>query len=304
MISRKHRRLATDRPVDLEATLGPLRFGRDPSWGRLSPGVLAKASLTPQGPGVEFLRVDVGAGEVLQEAFGPGADWLAARLPELIGETDDPGEFIPPEVLLTVARRHRGLRVPRSRLVVESLVPVVIGQKVTGVEAGASYRRLVLALGTPVGVGPLPELVVPPSPEQWRAVPSWQWHRAGVGPERAGTVVAAMARARSLERLVETSHAEARRGLMSLRGVGEWTAAEVAQRVLGDADAVSVGDFHTAKSIVYLLTGSRNGTDQQMLDLLEDFRGHRFRVQRLVELGHIKQPRRGPRYRGLDHRNR
>lgn len=304
MTSQKNRRLATDSPVDLEATLGPLRFGRDPSWGRLSPGVLAKASLTPQGPGVEFLRVDVGAGEVLQEAFGPGADWLAARLPELIGETDDPGEFIPPEVLLTVARRHRGLRVPRSRLVVESLVPVVIGQKVTGVEAGASYRRLLLTLGTPIGVGPLPELVVPPSPEQWRAVPSWQWHRAGVGPERAGTVVAAMARARSLERLVETSHAEARRGLMSLRGVGEWTAAEVAQRVLGDADAVSVGDFHTAKSIVYLLTGSRNGTDQQMLDLLEDFRGHRFRVQRLVELGHIKQPRRGPRYRGLDHRNR
>jgi 3-methyladenine DNA glycosylase/8-oxoguanine DNA glycosylase len=298
------RRFATDRPVDLEATLGPLRFGRDPSWGRPSPGVLAKASLTPEGPGVEFLRVDVGAGEVVQEAFGSGADWLAARLPDLIGETDDIEGFDPPEALRSVARRHPGLRVPRSGLVVESLVPVVIGQKVTGVEAGASYRQLVLSLGQPVGVGPLPGLLVPPSPEQWRAVPSWQWHRMGVGPERATTVVGAMARAGVLERLVAAPHAVARRGLMSLRGVGAWTAAEVAQRVLGDADALSVGDFHVAKSVVYALTGRRNGTDEEMLTLLEDFRGHRFRVQRLVELGHLGQPRRGPRYRGLDHRHR
>lgn len=304
MSNRIDRRLVTSRPVDLEATLGPLRFGRDPSWGSPSPGVLAKASRTPEGVGVEFLRVDAGVGEVVQEAFGPGAEWLGARLPELIGETDEPGDFLPPEALVAVARRHSGWRVPRSRLVVESLVPVVIGQKVTGVEAGAAYRRLMLTLGTPVGVGPLPELLVPPPPEEWRAVPSWQWHRAGVGPERAGTVVAAMARARALERLVVAPHTDARRGLMSLRGVGEWTAAEVAQRALGDADAVSVGDFHTAKSIVYLLTGRRNGTDDQMLELLAEFRGHRFRVQRLTELGNINQPRHGPRYRGLDHRNR
>ena len=42
---------------------------------------------------------------------------------------------------------------------------------------------------------------------------------------------------------------------MSLPGVGEWTAAETAQRAFGDADALSVGDYHLAKVIGWSLLG-------------------------------------------------
>ncbi len=78
-----------------------------------------------------------------------------------------------------------------------------------------------------------------------------------------------------------------------MRGIGPWTVAEVAQRALGDADAVSVGDFHLPKQVVYAFTGGMHGTDEEMLALLEPFAGHRFRVQRLVELSDVVAP--GPR---------
>lgn len=297
-----NRTLRLARPVDLAATIGPLRHGRDPSWA-VVPGGYAKASLTPDGPGAEVIVAAAARGEVRQEAYGPGAGWLAERLPELLGVGDDPTGFDPPAPLRQVWRRHPGWRVPRSRLVFETFVPVVLGQKVTGVEAFASYRRLVLATGEPVALGPFPALVVPPPAEVWRDVPSWQWHRAGVGPERARTVVLAARRASALERLVDREPAEARAVLQSMPGVGVWTAAEVAQRALGDADAISVGDFHVARAVVYALTGRRDGTDGQMLELIADQAGHRFRVQRLVELGRLGPPRHGPRYRGLDFRS-
>ena len=68
-----------------------------------------------------------------------------------------------------------------------------------------------------------------------------------------------------------------------MRGVGVWTAAEVSQRALGDPDAVSFGDYHVAKNLTWALTGEVLG-DAEMAELLEPYRGHRYRVQHLLEL--------------------
>ena len=57
---------------------------------------------------------------------------------------------------------------------------------------------------------------------------------------------------------------------------------------------MSFGDYHVAQDIGYALTGERLD-DAGLADLLEPFRGHRYRVQRLVELAGIGAPRRGPR---------
>lgn len=295
------REVRLQRPVDLWGTLGPLSFGADPSWRRLSQGY-AKASLTPLGRGLEVVTVQAKRGVVSGEFFGPGAGWLAERLEDLLGVHDDVTGFEPPAVLESVWRRRPGLRVPRSRLVLESLVPVVLGQKVTGVEALASYRRLVTRYGSPVGVGPFSDLVVPPSGRDWGSIPTWEWHTAGVGPQRMHTIIAAVSRADALERLVDLPLAHARRALASLPGVGAWTVAEVAHRALGDADAVSVGDFHVGRNVVYALSGRTDGDDAEMIELLGPYAGHRHRVQRLTELAGIAVPRRGPRYRGHDFR--
>jgi 3-methyladenine DNA glycosylase/8-oxoguanine DNA glycosylase len=77
--------------------------------------------------------------------------------------------------------------------------------------------------------------------------------------------------------------------------VGPWTVAEVARAALGDPDAVSVGDFHLPNTVCWALAGRPRGTDLEMLELLEPYRGQRGRVQCLLDAGHISAPAYGPR---------
>ena len=88
---------------------------------------------------------------------------------------------------------------------------------------------------------------------------------------------------------------EARARLRAFPGVGPWTVAEVALRAFGDADAVSVGDYHVPHLVSWALARERRGSDERMLELLQPYRGHRGRVIRLLELGFPPPERRGPR---------
>ncbi|MBY0388045.1 MAG: DNA-3-methyladenine glycosylase 2 family protein, partial [Mycobacterium pseudokansasii] len=229
-------------------------------------------------------------------AWGPGAEQFLELLPALLGADDDAADFAPSEP--TVAAAHRRLpqlRLGRTGQVLEALIPAVIEQRVPGADAFRSWRVLVTKYGTPAP-GPAPEgMRVPPSPEAWRHIPSWEFHRANVDPGRARTVVSCARRAASLERLTAVPAAQAREALTSLPGVGVWTAAETAQRAFGDPDAVSVGDYHIPKMIGWTLLG-HPVDDAGMLELLEPMRPHRHRVVRLLEAsGLAREPRRGPR---------
>jgi 3-methyladenine DNA glycosylase/8-oxoguanine DNA glycosylase len=109
-------------------------------------------------------------------------------------------------------------------------------------------------------------------------------------------VVSTARRATALERTLAGPHVEADRALRSLPGVGPWTSAEVRQRAHGDPDAWSVGDYHVGKNISYALTGEVLD-DDRCTELLEPYRGHRFRVQTLLSMMGVaaRRPRRGPR---------
>jgi 3-methyladenine DNA glycosylase/8-oxoguanine DNA glycosylase len=138
-------------------------------------------------------------------------------------------------------------------------------------------------------------MMVPPAPEDWRLIPSWQWLRAGVEGRRSRVVITAASRAGALERTLQlTDSAEIERRLRSLPGVGVWTAAEVRQRAHGDADAFSFADYHVSRNVSYALTGEELD-DEGTAELIEPYRGHRFRVQRLLELSGPGHPRYGPR---------
>jgi hypothetical protein len=304
------------RPVDLGATLGPLRRGGgDPTFRSEPLGAIWRAVLTPDGPGTQRLAVRPD-GSVEGRAWGPGGSWLLETLPTLLGAEDEDattewdtrvrGSDVHP-LIRTTWRSRPGWRVPRTLRAWESFVPTVLEQKVTGGEARYAFRRLVLAHGTPAP-GPaevLPiGLTVPPAPRDWALIPSWEWHQARVGPDRSRTVVTAAPRAAGLERTLALPRAEVEPVLRSLPGVGVWTAAEIRQRAYGDPDAVSVGDAHVAEQVVYALTGAMDGDDDRLLELLEPFAGHRYRVVRMIELSGVSRPRRGPRYAPLDHRTR
>ena len=64
----------------------------------------------------------------------------------------------------------------------------------------------------------------------------------------------------------------------------------------GDPDAVIVGDYHLPHVVCLALTG-RDGDDDRMLELLEPYRGHRARAQRLIALSGVGRARRAPRAR-------
>lgn len=292
------RRWRTPRRIDLRAQLGPLRRGSgDPTWHSEPGGAIWRTTLTPEGPGVERLIVDRAAGEVDLQAWGSGADWLANRLPTLLGDSDDPNGFEPPEVLAPIVARNSGWRVGRTDRVLEALIPAILEQKVTGKEAWLGWRTLVRDFGEPApGNGVAPgRLRVFPQVDVWSQIPSWAWHQAGVDSKRSSAVLRSVSQSAALEALGVADAVEAHYRLRAIDGVGIWTAAETAQRALGDPDAVSYRDYHLAKEVVYLFTGQRDGTDEQLAQILLPFAGHRYRIQRFAELSGHQRPRRGPR---------
>jgi 3-methyladenine DNA glycosylase/8-oxoguanine DNA glycosylase len=143
---------------------------------------------------------------------------------------------------------------------------------------------------------------VPPAAAALLDVPSWNWHRLGVDISRQRTIRAAATVAARLEECVALPREAASKRLRIVPGIGEWTAAEVAQRAWGDPDAVSVGDYHIHDQVVHALTGRPRGDDAEMLALLEPWRGHRQRVVRLIEVSGVAKPRFGPRYSPIDMR--
>ena len=184
----------------------------------------------------------------------------------------------------------------------EALVPAILEQKVLSLEAHRAWKILLSKYGaTPPGPAPA-NMRVFPDPKTWRAIPSWDWHRAGVEGVRAQTIIRAAIVAGSLERLLDLSNQDAARKLRTIPGIGPWTAAETLQRAAGDPDAVSVGDYNLPKAVGWALAGRHKTDDTQMLELLEPYRGHRYRVTRLVELTGLRPPRRGPRMPVRDYR--
>ncbi|OBG60583.1 MULTISPECIES: DNA-3-methyladenine glycosylase [unclassified Mycobacterium] len=282
--------------VSFGHTLAPLRRGAgDPCFQASGDGAIWRTSLLPTGPvTARISRAAANAAHCV--AWGSGAPEFVEGLPALLGLEDDASDFVPHHPTVAAAqRRVPHLRLGRTGLVLEALIPAIIEQRVPGADAFRSWRLLVSKYGSPAP-GPAPaRMRVPPSAESWRYIPSWEFHRANVDPGRARTVVTCAQRASTLERLASRPAAQARAALMSLPGVGEWTAAETAQRAFGDADALSVGDYHIPKMIGWTLIG-RPVDDAGMVELLEPMRPHRHRVVRLLEAsGLAYEPRRGAR---------
>ncbi|MFD5404618.1 DNA-3-methyladenine glycosylase family protein [Streptomyces griseorubiginosus] len=283
-------------PVDLGLVLGALRRGPgDPTFRAMPDGSVWRASLTPAGPGT--LRVCVYGGEVRGEAWGPGAEWLLSQLPELLGAADDPSAFVPRHrIVAHTWHRRPGLRLTRTGLVLESLIPSVLEQKVTTDEAYRAWRLLVRKFGEPApGPAAGGRLWVMPAPRTWALIPSWEWHRAGVDNKRASTILRCVRVAARLEEAMSMAPAAAQARLEVVPGVGPWTSAEVVQRSHGAADAVTVGDLHLPGIVGFALAGDRDADDAVMLSLLEPYAGQRHRAARLILLSGRTPGRRAPR---------
>lgn len=333
-------------PVNLKQTLSPLIRGTMDPTHRWDGAAFWRTVNTSAGPATLHLveRGDsihatawgfAGSGDgrasgtstsSSSSSSSSAADIAIAGVPELCGAGDDWSgvDLSAHPFLAETRRRSPGLRLCRTNAVFEALVAAILEQKVTGIEARRAWRYLLAKYGTEPP-GPAPQgMRVLPDPEVWRRIPSWEWHKAGVGAQQSETAVRAAGVAESLERTLvvgaddssgasgatgATAATVATRGgasvaakLRSLRGIGVWTAAETQQRSHGDPDSPSVGDYHLPAIVGYAFRGEPVD-DDGMLELLEPFAGHRHHVVRLILQSGVTKPKFGPRMQVRDYRS-
>jgi 3-methyladenine DNA glycosylase/8-oxoguanine DNA glycosylase len=288
------RELVLDRPLDLRRTLGlHLRGSGDPTM-RMSPGRVIRATRTADGPAT--IEIVQHRDRISVETWGPGADRLLAAAPALLGLDEDRAGFEPGRhpLVADLDRHHPGIRIGRTGAVIEALIPAILEQKVTGTEAWRGLRGLIRRWGEPApasfGLRLLPE------PAAIAAIPYHAFHPLGIERRRADLVRRVADRAIRFEEIVDLPREAGLARLTALPGIGPWTAAEVVLRALGDADAVSVGDFHLPNLVAFTLAGEIRGDDARMVELLEPWRGQRARVVRLLEASGLRPPAFGPRY--------
>lgn len=160
---------------------------------------------------------------------------------------------------------------------------MVFQQRVRFVDAARAYRVLTERFGERAP-GPR-ELRLPLAPARWAATPSHVLAELGVERKRYEALVLAARHARHVEAVARGDLGELRRVLALCRGTGPWTLEMVAGFGAGDRDAVPTGDVHLPHVVSRFFDGKLPGTDARMLELLEPFRGERFRVVRLVSEG-------------------
>jgi 3-methyladenine DNA glycosylase/8-oxoguanine DNA glycosylase len=288
MIERSHE---VHSPFDLRQTL---RFVLPKASPAADVGQLASAYALTTDEGAATVTLSVDKDVITSTAVGPGAEVALAEVPRMLGLDDDPTEFpIVAGPLRDLHRSHHGLRLGSTGRVFDSILPTILGQRVTTDEARLSYRRLCRSLGEPAP-GAL-GLTLPPRPEVLAGMSYEEFHAFGVERSRAQILIEVARRASRLEEVITMDRPEAIRRLSAVRGIGPWTIAQVMGVAWGDRDAVPRGDFHLPNTVAWLLAGEPRADDDRMEELLEPFRPQRRRAMILIKLSGVKAPRYGPK---------
>lgn len=291
---------------DFAGTLAPLAMNRHDPCARIGGAQAWWAARTPDGPAALHLA-RTGA-TLTATGYGAGSGWVLDRADAVAGLRDDVSAFASlasgDTVVRDAWRTHSGLRLTATGRVFAHLVPTILTQKVTGLEASRAYLGIARRFGEPAP-GPLAGLMLPPDPAVIAATPYWEFHRFGVEQRRADALCRVALIASRLDAAPDA--ATATRLLTSVPGIGGWTAAEVTRVAFGDPDAVTIGDYHLPNHVEYALTGAAragardavpgriSSADARMLEVLEPFRPQRARVvQVLLASGH-GAPKFGPR---------
>jgi AraC family transcriptional regulator of adaptative response / DNA-3-methyladenine glycosylase II len=170
---------------------------------------------------------------------------IVSRFADLGAPTDDIAAVLSgDDVLAPLVRAHPGLRIPGSTDSFELAVRAILGQQVSVSMARTLAARVAGKFGSPAGL-PHCNLLFPGAD----VLATAKLETVGVSPQRANAIreLAGRLTARSLSLDSVGSAESAREGLLSVKGIGPWTAAYVGLRGLGDPDSIPSSDLGLMK---------------------------------------------------------
>jgi 3-methyladenine DNA glycosylase/8-oxoguanine DNA glycosylase len=188
-----------------------------------------------------------------------------------------------------VLRLHRslpGLRLLRVPWLYDMTCSAILQQRIRTVDAMRDWRRIAKRYGSP---GPLNLYAFPPA-EVLARVPAFALEGMGIDAKRVRALLNFARESRLVRLKPEMGFAEMRQYLLRVPGIGPWTTETVMGYGAGDADAAIPGDLHLPRVVCYALAGEFRGSDERMMELLEPFRGHRFRIIRLLYASGLDVP--------------
>lgn len=240
-------RLAVRTPFAYEGLFGHLAATGVPGVEEVRDGVYRRTMRLPSGPGIvaltphpDHVRCDLALGDVRDLTTA------IARCRRLLDLDADPEAVIDvlntDPVLAPVVAKAPGQRIPRTVDEHELAMRVVLGQQVSTKAARTHARRLVEAHGTPVrdAAGGLTH-VFPSAAEVADADPELM----AFPRSRRQTLLTLAGMLANGDVVLDAGcdWGRAREQLLSIRGVGPWTAEVIAMRALGDPDAWPASDL-------------------------------------------------------------
>ncbi len=241
------------------------------------------------------------------ESHGPGAEWMTPHLPALLGLDYVPPVFSEPPKIRRLLHQFAGFRIPRMPTISIRLVQVIIQQLISFDDASRGWKELVRRYGEPVEGDE--DLWYPPEPATLARLSRYDFTECGLLPGLGERTIGLCKLSRHIEAkwragVAPDSLSATTRFLSDQRGIGPWSVGYLSGAGLGDADAEVLGDFSNPKFVSWFFKGTEVSNDEQMLQLLEPFRPHRFYVLSMIMKGRQKPQRRGPQMKSLRDRFR
>jgi len=242
--------------------------------GQIEARLFRSASESTVGPGSALGPRSVSETHEKHEPFSASsatdiASWILSSDLDLrpLYETEDP-------IFASLAKKLWGLKPPRTATIFEALVIAIIEQQIGLKVAATLQNRLVFRLGQALKFKDL-EFRAFPTPGRLAGLEPQDLRDLGLSMNKSrfilGIAEAAVSEDLDLESLKKMATEEAREVLVSMRGVGRWTADYVLLRGLGRLEAVPIDDLGIRDAVGLFYKGGERATALEAEEILLQF---------------------------------